>query len=237
MTERQAVIVAGGLATRLGDGAKRLPKCLQLVAGVPLLSRQIESLASAGYDDVVIATGNLGAAVEAYVASQDFTHIRVTVLREEAPLGVGGAIVAALPALHERFAVVMGDTLMDADHQALWRESHDFESSVLLISTLLHESVANVGVDDSGWVTCLHISPQPHLIHADAGHSILLRSDLDGVTMPGDGAGPQRLEFAELLAPLIASKRLRGQTVHTAFFDIGTPERLRRASLHFARQV
>ena len=63
----QAVILAGGLATRLGDTVRSTPKALLPVAGRPFLAWQLERIARSGYGDVLVLTGYLGDAIARFL--------------------------------------------------------------------------------------------------------------------------------------------------------------------------
>ena len=59
-TTMKAIIVAAGRGRRLGPETDEIPKCMVEVAGRPILHRQLDALAAAGVDDVVIVRGYLG---------------------------------------------------------------------------------------------------------------------------------------------------------------------------------
>jgi len=56
----KAIIVAAGRGRRLGTETDEIPKCMVKVGGRPILHWQLDALASAGVDDVVIVRGYLG---------------------------------------------------------------------------------------------------------------------------------------------------------------------------------
>ena len=56
----KAIIVAAGRGRRLGPETDEIPKCMVRVAGRPILHRQVDALAAAGADDLVIVRGYLG---------------------------------------------------------------------------------------------------------------------------------------------------------------------------------
>jgi len=61
----KAIIVAAGRGRRLGPETDELPKCMVRVGGRPILHRQVDALAAAGADDLVIVRGYLGARIAA----------------------------------------------------------------------------------------------------------------------------------------------------------------------------
>ena len=62
----QAVILAGGLGTRLGPLTRKMPKAMVPVAGVPFLEHQLHLLARQSFRDVLLLTGYLGEQIEDY---------------------------------------------------------------------------------------------------------------------------------------------------------------------------
>lgn len=114
---RQAVILAGGNATRLRPYTDDRPKPLVEIAGKTIFQRQVEWLASGGVEHVVVASGYLADVFERYVET---TPLPVTarIVREETQLGRGGGLkfgAAALPWPDESWYGLNGDVLTDAD--------------------------------------------------------------------------------------------------------------------------
>lgn len=112
---RQCVILAGGLATRLGALSADTPKPVLPVGGRPFLAWLIRELSRFGIDDVVLLTGHLGDRLE--VAVKDFADdlprsVRIRFSREPAPAGTGGALLEAAPLLQERFLLCNGDSML-----------------------------------------------------------------------------------------------------------------------------
>jgi NDP-sugar pyrophosphorylase family protein len=110
-------LLAGGLATRLGAAAKRVPKSLVQVAGEPFVAHQLRLLAEQEIRDVVICCGHLGGMIEKFVGDGARFGCRVRYSFDGAGddgelLGTGGAILNALPLLGSRFWVMYGDSYL-----------------------------------------------------------------------------------------------------------------------------
>ena len=73
MAERQAVILAGGLATRMQPRTLTVPKILLEVRGRPFADLQLELLAKCNYQRVVLCVAFLGEQVREYVGDPTFT--------------------------------------------------------------------------------------------------------------------------------------------------------------------
>jgi MurNAc alpha-1-phosphate uridylyltransferase len=119
----QAVILAGGLATRLGERTRTLPKALLPIAGRPFLAWQLEALARSGFSEVVLCISHLGEQIRDFLG--DGAAFAVTVAySEDGPrlLGTGGALRHALGLLAPRFLVTYGDSYLPFDYSSPLRD-------------------------------------------------------------------------------------------------------------------
>ncbi|HEX3590736.1 MAG TPA: nucleotidyltransferase family protein [Pseudonocardiaceae bacterium] len=113
---RQAVILAGGNATRLRPYTDDRPKPLVDVAGKTIFERQVEWLAGGGIEHVVVACGYLADVFEEFVRTTPLP-VDVTIVREKTQLGRGGGLkfgAGALPFPGEPWMGCNGDVLTDA---------------------------------------------------------------------------------------------------------------------------
>jgi len=119
----QVVILAGGLATRLGERAGSIPKALLPIAGRPFLAWQLEALRSSGFSEIVLCIGHLGGQIRDFLG--DGAAFGVTVAySEDGPtlLGTGGALRHARPHLAPRYLVTYGDSYLPFDYSAPLRD-------------------------------------------------------------------------------------------------------------------
>ena len=118
----QAIILAGGLGTRLRAAIGERPKVLAPVLGKPWLLWLLEYLHAAGFKRVCLATGYKGAEVAATIGhrvGRGKPALRVSYSHETEPLGTGGALARALPRLAPQATFALnGDTLVTLR----WRE-------------------------------------------------------------------------------------------------------------------
>lgn len=106
----QAVILAGGLATRLGDITKNKPKSLVEIQGKPFLQFQLEFLKENGIKDIVLCVGHLGNQIQAIFGNGSKHGVNIEYSIEETLLGTAGAIKQAEPLLEEIFFTLYGDS-------------------------------------------------------------------------------------------------------------------------------
>jgi NDP-mannose synthase len=115
---RRAVILAGGLGTRLRPYTTVLPKPLMPVGDRPILDIVIRQLARAGFERITIATGYLAELIEAFFGDGARYGVRIDYFREEEPLGTVGAL-SLIDGLDDDFLVMNGDILTDMNYAAL----------------------------------------------------------------------------------------------------------------------
>ncbi|HBU07532.1 MAG TPA: hypothetical protein DEB09_05645 [Candidatus Magasanikbacteria bacterium] len=86
-----AIILCGGLSTRLGDITKSIPKILLQIGDKTVLDWQLEKLKTVGVKEVVLAAGHLASVLEAEVGMER-NGLEIIYAIEDKKLGTGGAI-------------------------------------------------------------------------------------------------------------------------------------------------
>lgn len=112
---KEAIILAGGLGTRLRPVVSDVPKCMALVAGKPFLTFIIDYLLQQGVDKFIYAIGYKGEMIKDYINSQ-YPSLDNRFSFEEDPLGTGGAIkLACKLSTEENVLILNGDTIFKID--------------------------------------------------------------------------------------------------------------------------
>lgn len=120
----EALILAGGLGTRLNDLTKNTPKPMVEVAGSPFLKYIFDELVYYGFDHVVLAVSYLKEQIINYFHSE-YKSIKIDYAFEDVPLGTGGAILNAFDLLkEENFFVINGDTMSKVDYKEMSKDNH-----------------------------------------------------------------------------------------------------------------
>ncbi len=119
---QHAVVLAGGLGTRLRPHTVVLPKPLIPLGGESILERLLRSVAASGITQVTISLGYLGHLVEAVIGDGSRFGLQVSYTREETPLGTAGALglIPFAVAEDDCVLVVNGDTLTSLDLAGLF---------------------------------------------------------------------------------------------------------------------
>ena len=219
MTIHQALLLVGGRGTRMWPLTATMPKGLIPVAGVPFLDLQIRQLAAAGIDEVSLAVGR--AQLEDW---QQFAADRdgVRLVVEDEPLDTAGPVLAALSDLGERFLVLNGDVVIEADLKGYIAAARDDVKATLGLVEVEDTSAYGVVVlDEAGMVDRFIEKPPADEAPArtvNAGMYVMTRTALADYA---EGS----LSFERVVFPSLAAEdSLQGVVIEGRWFDIGTPE-------------
>lgn len=128
----EAIILAGGLGTRLRGAVPDLPKAMAPVAGKPFLSYVIDSLRMQGVQRFVFSLGFKADVIEHYL-KEYYPTLDYCVAVEEEPLGTGGAIRLAMQkAKTENVLIANGDTLFKIKVEELFNQHSDLNAECTL---------------------------------------------------------------------------------------------------------
>jgi NDP-sugar pyrophosphorylase family protein len=130
---KRAVILAGGLGTRLRPYTVVLPKPLMPVGDRPVLDIVVRQLRARGFEAITIATGYLAELIEAFFRDGGDYDIPIDYFREHEPLGTVGAL-GLIDGLDEDFLVMNGDILTDLDYAQLLAD-HVRSDAIATIAT------------------------------------------------------------------------------------------------------
>lgn len=222
----QAVILAGGLGTRLWPLTKTVPKPMVPVAGAPYLEHQLRLLAQQGFRDILLLTGYLGEQIEEHFGGGERMGLAIRYSREQSPVGTGGALREAREKLAETFLLIYGDSYLPIDYAAVLRQLEDSEvEGLVVVYDNRHEDTSvksNIAVDEQYFVTRYEKDSPDALPFVEAGVLAFRRQVVDRIAREG----PVSLE-KEIFPKLISERKLIAPITTQRFYDIGTPERLK----------
>jgi NDP-sugar pyrophosphorylase family protein len=223
----QAVILAGGLGTRLGEITKAIPKPMVPIAGKPYLEYQLAELRRQGIEEILLLTGYLGDRMESHFEDGSRFGLSIQYSREQTPQGTGGGLRDAANLLAEEFLLIYGDSYLPIDYQAVLRRLAEYPAAVGVVVVYDNSEATtvpqNIALDESGYVTryAKEAVPTPDLRYVDAGVLAFRRAVLDFLP----AGRPVSLE-KDAFPKLIAGRQLLGFVTAQRFYDIGTPDRL-----------
>jgi NDP-sugar pyrophosphorylase family protein len=225
----RALILAGGLGTRLASVVADRPKVLAPVGGRPFLDVLIDGLAARGLRHFVLLLGSRHEQVLAHLEARRAQWpacVELAVSVESSPLGTAGAVKLAQASCGERFFLFNGDTYFDVDLAALVA-AHERAAAVVTIAAAQVDDADRYGrieVTPGGLVARFRekdVAAGPGLINAGV---YLVEPRLLGYIPPEQPVSLERDTFPALLAvglPIAVSAQ------SGAFFDIGTPSSYR----------
>jgi len=221
---RQAVILAGGLATRMQPRTLTVPKILLEVRGRPFADLQLELLAKCNYQRVVLCVAFLGEQVRDYVGDGKRWGLRVEYSDEgKELLGTGGALRIAAPLLEETFLVTYGDSYLPFDYAGpldSLRAHDDCDGVMSVFKNDGKWDASNVKTDGEWILAYEKGTKDPAFDHIDYGAIALRKSAV--LELPER----QRSGLDELQTRLARRQRLRAWVARERFYEIGSPEGL-----------
>ena len=216
-----ALILCGGLGTRLRPVLGDLPKALAPVEGRPFLERLLEHLAAEGLERFVLCTGWRSDAIDA--ALPDLARYgEVVTSREDKPLGTGGALRNARGLVRsDPLFVLNGDSLSNVGLAGMLRE-HRARGATVTIAVVPadgHEG-GMVRLGEGGRILSFAEKVEPgQQSFCSAGLYLLSRSLLFEASLSDEFS----LELD--LFPRLVGRGVYGHVHDGSFLDIGTPER------------
>jgi len=139
-----AIVLAGGLGTRLRGVVDDVPKPMAPVQGRPFLALVLDQLVGAGFNTAILAVGYRHEAIDSYFG-KDYRGLALRYSVEHEPLGTGGAIRLACAQAHTHDVFVLnGDTYLELDFRAMM-EAHVRAGSHLSMAICHVSDVARYG--------------------------------------------------------------------------------------------
>jgi NDP-sugar pyrophosphorylase family protein len=221
---QQAVVLAGGLATRMLPHTATCPKALLPVAGRAFIAWKLEALARAGLTDVILCVGHLGDAVRAFVGEGTAFGVHVRYSEDgPTPQGTAGALCRADSMLNDTFLVTYGDSYLPFDYAGPLRDlrAHpDALGTLAVIENHDRWDRSNASVHDTHVSRYDKHARDESLTWIDYGAMALRREVLSRI--PSSRA----TGLDELQSTLARERRLRAYPAVERFYEIGSPEGL-----------
>ena len=222
----QAILLCGGMGTRLRSVVADRPKPMADICGKPFLQYLLEMLRDKGITEVIFALGYMGEMIEEYFQDGSAFGLKIAYSYEEEPLGTGGAIRNALPKiLEEEVLVLNADTYFPMDYQGLLR-FHQENDGDFSLATRAVPDISRYGAvrrDAAGrilaWNEKLGDGGQPLAGEINGGIYVMKKSLIAEIP-----EGKQSLEQDCVPKWLSEGKRIFGLPFEGYFMDIGIPK-------------
>ena len=159
---RNAVILAGGLGTRLRPFTQVIPKPMLPVGEKSVLQIQIERLASAGFGKIFIATNYKSDYVRSFIGDGSKYGVSVVFSQEDKPLGTCGPLSLLRDELLEPFVMMNGDILTTIDFVRFY-DSCVARSQEFVVATKKIRTPFNFGSVESKYDILVKVVEKPDL--------------------------------------------------------------------------
>jgi mannose-1-phosphate guanylyltransferase len=218
-----AVILVGGLGTRLRPLTERTRKDMLPLVDRPQLAYTFEHLRRFGVTRAIVSCGYLPTQIQEHFGGR-YGDLELDYRVEEEPLGTGGAIRFAADGIDEPFLALNGDSLRETDLEAL-RSFHGEcggRATILLTPVEDPSRYGLVRVNGDGRVLSFLEKPRPEEIDTNLINAglYILEPDVLDLIPPGRPVSIER----EVFPRLVEDGAVYGVALPGYWLDIGTPE-------------
>lgn len=218
------VVMAGGRGTRLRPHTENCPKPMLPVGGKPMLEHIILRASGEGIRHFVLAVHYLGHMIEEHFGDGGRWNVRIDYLREDSPLGTGGALSLLSPRPAHPFLVTNGDVLTDVRYGELL-DFHSRQGAVATMAVRSHEWQHPFGVVKTRGMDIVGFEEKPvYRSHVNAGIYVIEPHALDALEPH------QHCDMPTLFERLQGSShRTIVYPMHEPWLDVGRPADLEQA--------
>jgi N-acetyl-alpha-D-muramate 1-phosphate uridylyltransferase len=223
----QAVIIAGGLATRLGELTKNLPKSLVRIHGRPFIEYQLDFLKKGGITNIVLCLGYLGEQIEEYCGDGRRFGVSLKYSHEKQRLDTAGALKLAEPLLEDSFFTLYGDSYVFINYRDMWNylEKQGQPAVMSVYHNFNHYDKSNTAIS-GGLVARYSKESAEGLEYIDYGVNLFRKEVLRRVPVS------QPYSLGTLFQDLIRRDELAAYEVKKRFFEIGCPDGLKECTAY-----
>ncbi len=223
-----AIILAGGLGTRLEKTVPNLPKPMAPIRGRPFLEYQMDYWIGQGVTQFILSVGYLRQTIIDYFGA-GYHGASINYAVEEIPLGTGGGLMMAAQGLAEPFLLINGDTFIEVNLNKLsnFHVERESEWTFSLFRADQHGRYMGMDVATDGMILSLKSgTSQPDRL-ANGGVYLINPSALDRL----DRKPSSKVSLEDELLPdfISAGGVLFGMECSGKFIDIGVPEDYHRS--------
>ena len=222
---RQAVILAGGLGTRLGELTRETPKPMLLVDGRPFAEYLVRNLKRQGIKKIIFSTGHYADQVINFFGDGSNYGVNISCIEEPEPLGTGGALKFLAKHLDAEFFVINGDSLFDVNYIKLSNLLSKLPEALVAMALRYNLYSSRYGQVICNGILVTDFSEKgvknsPTFING--GVYAMKKKVLD--LLPEDSSSLEK----DLFPKIALNSQLLGQKFDGYFIDIGVPNDFQR---------
>ena len=223
-----AIVLAGGLGTRLKGVLKGLPKPMAPIRDRPFLEYQMDFWIDQGISKFILSVGYLNQTISSHFGDS-YRSVQINYVQENTPLGTGGGLLMAAKNLAEPFLLLNGDTFFEVDLNdlCLFHNEHNAEWTMSLFRSKDLDRYMGVGLAKTGEILVLKSKESQVDLLVNGGVYLINPSAISRLNLnPGIKSS---LENQLLPSFLSLGGKLFGIECYGKFIDIGVPEDYYRA--------
>lgn len=228
---KEAIILAGGLGTRLRSVVSNIPKCMAPVNGRPFISYIIEYLQKQGVDKYILSVGYKSENIIDYMNTQ-FLGVKIQYALEETPLGTGGAIKLACTKVSDKNVIILnGDTMFSVELKSLasFHSQHDADCTLCLKTMKEFDRYGVVELNDDSSIRSFK---EKHFYKEGLINGGVYALNVERFIKE---ELPEIFSFEkDYLERYLDKSRIFGLVQDAYFIDIGIPEDYNRAQKEFS---
>lgn len=211
----QAIVLAGGLGTRLRSVVQDLPKPMAPINGKPFLVFVLEYLKKQGITEIILSVSYKHELIQEYF-KDEFCDMKIHYNIEKELLGTGGAIKDALKFVKNKVYVLNGDTFFDVDLKKLILNGSKI--CIALKQMQNFDRYGTVNVDEQGIVTSFEEKMFKRQGLINGGVYLIKKNIFDEFSLE------DKFSFEGFLQENHKSLKIQTQIFDDYFIDIGVPE-------------
>ena len=216
---REAVVLAGGLGSRLQHVLPDLPKPMAPISGRPFLEILLGTLATKGIDRVILSLGFMAEKISNYFGL-NYAGMELIYVVEDKPLGTGGALrLATEMCKQDHFFVFNGDTYLDLDIDKLDQQWKQNKKPIIVARQVDNTSRYGRLLIENDRIIGFTEKDKNGLGYINAGCYVLNQGQLDGFEL--NQAFSLELDY---LAKVVIDSPFDVFVTSGQFIDIGVPE-------------
>ncbi len=226
----EAIILAGGLGTRLQSVVSDLPKPMAPIGDKPFLEYILKYLKRNGIERAILSVGYKWEVIRDHFGD-DFEGIELVYSVEDEPLGTGGAIKKAMKLVdNEKVFVINGDTFFDVDLKSL-SLANGSKLTLSLKKMSDFDRYGCVEFDDDGFVTAFAEKGYRDTGNINGGIYLVRKNIFDGFELE------EKFSFEEFMQDNFKQLKIRSKSFDDYFIDIGIPTDYNRAQSELKEHI